>query len=491
MSFIDKIAGKFRQSFSKSEQKTEEPEKSTAKEKRVNSQKSAQSRSVNKKNYIANFDGLIDVVECDGKPTFLINDNGILEFKEIITLKGKSFHTPPIESTPHRLVDGESIIREFDCRSKLTEDEANLALFEDIIKYLKSISVLPSESHYYLCAAWILHTYRLEAIDCSPIIWFFGAPEHGKTRTGKGMILASYRGMHVESLNPAYILRIARDWGGSLFIDVVDIVHRAQKADSLDILLQRFQTGAKVVRVLSPEKGPYEDTSFFTVFGPTIIGTNRSVNDVLESRSIQIIMPEALIRFHNSITEEIALPLRAKLLAYRASYLGRSLPSMDRDFDGRFGELVQPLSQIVREVAPEYGIDLNELFLKLEGERLASKSESFDATILAAIIKLTGEVKSNLLPVKRITEKINEDRPDSRKLTHQKIGKVIKSLGLKTARATRSGGAALIWDEEKIETQCLKYGLDKTSETSESSENQPETDNSEVSDVSEPIDLPF
>lgn len=369
---------------------------------------------------------------------------------------------------------------------------ANRVVFEAIRSYLGGLSDLPTPEHYDLCAAWVIHTYRLEEIQCSPIIWLFAVPERGKTRTGKGMAFAAYRGLHVESLNPAYILRVARDWGGTLFIDVVDVLRRAVKSDSMDILLQRFQPGTKVPRVLYPEKGPIEDTDYFIVFGPTILGTNRGLDPTLESRSIQIVMQETNRRFQNAVTPDTALPVRTKLLAYRAYYLGKSLPPLPREFDGRFGELVQPLSQIVQEVAPDHMAELSSLFHRLEQERISSKSESFEATILRGLAELSKEVVNGLLTVKRITDKINSDRPESKRLTPQKIGRVLRLLGLRTTRATRNGACAMNWENQKLTILFTKYGLEEPSETSESSvTSECRSGSTDVSEVSDPLDLPF
>jgi hypothetical protein len=293
-------------------------------------------------------------------------------------------------------------------------------------------------------------------------------------------------------LNPAYILRIARDWGGTLFIDVMDVWRRAERADSTDILLQRFQPGVKVPRVLHPEKGPIEDTDYFLVFGATILGTNYSVDPTLESRSLQIVMQETSRRFDSAVTPEGALGIRAKLLAYRARYLGNPLPTMPREFGGRFGELVQPLSQIIQEVSPGHLKDLFVLMVSIEEERMASKSESFEAAVLSAILSLKIETKNGLLPVKKITDSVNSERPDSKQLTPQKVGRVIRALGLKTSRATSKGSAALHWETEKIRKLQIKYGLVESSETSESSVSEmPEPTDSEVSDVSEQVDTLF
>jgi len=59
----------------------------------------------------------------------------------------------------------------------------------------------------------------------------------------------------------------------------------------MDILLGRFEKDSMVRRVVKPEKGAFEDSRFFNVFGPTILATNSAIHKILQTRSIPITMP--------------------------------------------------------------------------------------------------------------------------------------------------------------------------------------------------------
>jgi len=451
-----------------------------------NNQKSIRKTEIK---YTAHFDGLVDIVEHEKKSAFLIKNGSELEICQKIELDGQSFLPPPIDRIPFLLVPGVDVISQYSLIRPPNFSIAGNKLFESVKNYLNEISELPSEEHYDLCATWIIHTYRLEFMQYSPMLWLYAISERGKTRTGKGMILASYRGMHVESLNQAYILRASRDLKASLFLDVFDIWEKAVRKDSVDVLLLRFEKDALVPRVLFPEKGPFKDTEFFSVFGPTIIGTNRSVDSTLESRSIQIVMQESNRKFEKNVTPESALSLRAALLAYRAVFIKCELPEMQKSFGGRYGDLTKPLIQIVREIAPGCEEKLLSVLKTIEGQRLTSKSESFEATVLTAILSKTKDMNYGLLPVKSITEAINTDRADSKRISPQKVGRILKSLGLFTKRTTRNGAASLVWEEEKINGLLRKHGLDEMPETSETSGEPPVK--TEISEDSEGLNLPF
>jgi len=442
-----------------------------------------------KTNYRAHFEGLVDVVENEGKSAFLVKNGTELEFLNKVELDGETLFPPPLDKLPFPLIPGADIIGEYKSISTLAGTRDGFRLYDSIKKYLYDISYLPSEEYYDLCASWVLHTYRIEATDFSPILWFYAIPERGKTRTGKGMIYASFRGMHVESLNSAYILRAASDLRASLFIDVFELWKKAARADTIDILLHRFERGAIVPRVLWADRGPFKDTAYFSVFGPSIIGTNRTINPTLESRSIQIIMPESNRQFENNVTLESAHSLRVLLEAYRACFLGHPLPDIIKPFTSRYGDLTKPLLQVVREIAPKCEVELLKVLKELEEQRLFVKSESFEAMVLAAIVNKASEVKNGYLPFKVIQEEINHERNENSKLTPQKIGKVISSMGLNTERRTRTGGASLFWEVDKLNHLLKKHGLEKMSETSESSEHS--LSKTEVSEDSEGLDLPL
>ena len=157
----------------------------------------------------------------------------------------------------------------------------------------------------------------------------------------------AFRGLHVESLRDAYLVRVAENLKSALFIDVIDLWKKAEKAGSDDIILQRFEKGAVVPRVLYPEKGPHRDTVYYDIYGPTIIATNEKVSEILATRAIQIIMPESDREFADDVRPENALELRERLTAFRARNLNSLLPEATKPCRGRLGDILRPLRQTV------------------------------------------------------------------------------------------------------------------------------------------------
>jgi hypothetical protein len=218
------------------------------------------------------FDGLVDLVLDDqGKLVFLVKERGSLTMKTEHEVDGKLFIPPPHDKVIWKVPRGSKVLRHW------TQD-TDSALFHDLVQYHSTISELPSDNYYKFLAVWVMHTYLVDKFEYSPIPWFHGIAERGKTRTGKGMIYASYRGVHLITLREAHLLRLAQDLKATLFIDVMDLWKKAEAAGSEDILLCRFERGAKVPRVLYPSKGKFRDTVYFNIYGPTVVATNEAIN---------------------------------------------------------------------------------------------------------------------------------------------------------------------------------------------------------------------
>ena len=393
--------------------------------------------------YTALFDGLIDLVEHDGNLAFLIKDGDKLSILPQVERDGILYIPPPSEQIPWLLPRGEEVLKLYELQEVLPQKERDGTLYDDLLAYHKEISELPGEEYYDLIVAWDLHTYILEVIQYSPIICLFAVPERGKSRTGKGMIHVAYRGIHVESLRDAYLVRVAHDLRASLFFDVKDIWQKVEKNRTEDILLHRFEKGAKVPRVLFPDRGPHRDIVYYSIFGPTIISTNEEVHRILETRAIYINMPETSKRFENDVTPELSLPLKERLIAFRARHLGETLADIPKPASGRLGDILKPLQQIIRMVKPEREPSLLRLIRQIESEKLIEKADSLESQILMTLIGLKRQVERGILPVKAITDAFNEGKSEKSQLTYQRIGRRLSAMGFKKARAS-DGASAII-----------------------------------------------
>lgn len=408
----------------------------------------------------ARFPGLIDIVEYDGKPHFLLVEDG--------ELRAKDYHEgqrpPDKEHLPYLLPRYDAVRAAF--------DSGDAKLFDDLIDYHRSISLLPSDDYYLLLASWDAHTYLMERWSQSAILVLFATPERGKSRTGKGVVYVSYRGIHTETVNEANLFRWSDDLGGMIFLDVQNLWRKVLKRGADDILLQRFEQGARVGRVLYPDRGPFEDTRYFDVYGPTLIATNHAIQNVLETRCLTIIMPDADRDYPNDVRPEMGLPLRERLVAFRARHLDDELTFIDKPCGGRLGEILRPLGTIIKLMAPSYLPSFDRLVKVFVSSRQEEKASTTEARIIEVMLELKDKVEVELkdgvetkkLAVGAITEKMNEGVAEDRRYSSQSIGHRLRALGFKQSRTKKS--RAYVYDENELNRLAEKYGVAPPGHTS-------------------------
>lgn len=438
----------------------------------TNSQQTVSSRQKDKSTkpiYTAYFPTLVDIVLSEGRPAFLINEDGVPHVLSQVELGGKLFIPPPIDQFPWLLPRAEEVIKYHNQTKETGEEITDLQLFEDLITYHKGISELPSEFYYVLLAAWVMHTYLMESFHYSPILLFYAVPERGKSRTGKGLIHVSYRGIHTETLNEANLFRWSENHRASLFLDVRDLWNKAEKRGADDILLSRIERGCKVSRVIWPEKGAFRDTVNYDVFGATIIATNEAIHHILDTRCVSITMSDSARRFETPVIPEFALPLKERLLEFRLRHMGNELPALEKPAHGRLGDIIKPLYQIITLVNREREADFLALVREIEEGRKLDKSQGLEAQLIQTVAELDQRVINGYLSVMAVTELYNLDKSERQRLTPQRVGRKLKALGFEGGR-TGDGSAAIGYDQSKIERLIAAYGLPLTSETPETSE---------------------
>lgn len=439
-------------------------------------------------NYQALFDNLVDIVNDNGRPAYLIKRDNHLSIEPAIKLEEKVYLPPPDDHLVWTLPDAQTVIKHYESWS----EQSSASLYDDLIEYHVRISELPHETYYELIAAWDLHTYLQEQIDYSPIISFYAVPERGKSRTGKGMLHVAYRGMHLTSLTEATIFRAAEQVNSAIFFDVSDLWRTALRKGCEDILLNRFEKGGRVGRVLNPEKGPFKDMRYFRIFGPTVIATNKPLSHILDTRAIHIDMPDTTARYEDPVRPENGLPLKERLVAFRARYMDAPLPDVVKPARGRLGDILHPLIQVARLTRPGREQELRNLICAIEHGRISDKSETPEGKTIAAILRLQTEVAGGILPVSRIREIYNEGKPERFQVSPNRIGQMLRALGFYSGphRPRMSdGSAAIYWNQPFINNLATTHGITTSSDSSEmptspqqSPSNKETTDDTDDSD---------
>jgi hypothetical protein len=390
----------------------------------------------------AQLDDLVDLVDTNGEPEFLLLENGELQFKDEIPCVDLTMVPPKMNNIPFRLVPSNVIGKHI--------NDNDHDIYWEVFGVLKQASVLPSEAHYHLCTVYIFFTYVWESASYYPYLWFFGLPERGKSRIVKAIIQLCYRGLYTETLNEAFIFRFADLFRGTLALDLYELSEKAQKKGSHDLLLGRYERGMIVPRVTNPDRGPFNDTQFYKVSGPTIIATNVEIpsKDPLRSRCIKITMPEARGKYPNISCDNSMVELKAGLLVFRSRYLGKPLPEVEKPVSGRLGDIVHPLIGTARLLPSEASENLMSLIVTFESERKETESESLAGKIAQGLYDLRNEVQAGRLPVEKIREKINAEIDPKYCFSPQRIGRELSAMGFEKVKSV--GKMLIIFDEKLV-----------------------------------------
>jgi hypothetical protein len=411
--------------------------------------KTPKKRQEKQTKYSAWFDTLVDIVLDDkGKIAFLVKEKDSVLLKYEHDLPDVTLLPPPKNLIAWLLPRASEVM-------KYMHDN-DFKLYEDLVNYHMSISDLADVKQYKFIAVWDMHTYLYNRFEYSPILYLYAIPARGKTRTAKGIIYVSWHGMHLPTIKEAHIIRLANDHKAVLFFDIMDFWKKTESSGADDIILNRFEKGGKVSRVLYPERGPFQDMVTYDVFGPTIIASNEQIHPILDTRCVRIMMPESNKTFNQAVREIESLPFRERLVAFRARWMDRPLPEPDNPASGRLGDILKPIRQIVNAVCPDEAW-LLEFASQVQDLKKIESLDTDDAMVVDAILKAQTHVENGHLLHSHTLEIINRNRSDRYHMSPQRLGKITNRLGFKSYNSGDARGIYI--DEELLNRLCQRYGI--------------------------------
>ncbi|MBU6501151.1 MAG: hypothetical protein KGI72_04985 [Patescibacteria group bacterium] len=451
-----------------------------------------ESKEKNKISYKASFPNLVDLVENENHELeYLIFDptSKSVSVSPSVIIDDRTYQPPPKNLLPHNLLfpRKEEVLHYIFERknSKIEKSVSNsikkdgigddgddktinknvifywdVELYDQIIEYYHGRAELPEEGLYDVMTVWAFHTYCMERADFSPIIYFLGLPEKGKSRMLKSMIYIARRGLRKISLTDAQVLRDCTHIDATLALDMMNLWEKIEKAGSEDVFLNRPERGIDVSRVNRPEKGAFQDTDYYTVFGPTIFATNETIHEILDTRAIPIIMVNSKKEFTLKVQPEDALPIKEKLTAWRASTMGDMWPDVGRIAKSRLGDITQPLYQVLMNINPAREEAFKKMVHEIEKRRLAEKVDSTSGQIILALLYCQDQIESGCIKGQLIANKYNEGNLNSKYNTQSRtILNKLRSMGLET-RTLHGGSMGVVWNEDRINSLKIEFGID-------------------------------
>lgn len=385
--------------------------------------------SFNDPSLSAYFSGLVDIcINDDGQLVYAIVKDGELIFEPEYISETEIFSIPEKKHFKFTIPRAAEVLRYF--------NQEDHSLYDDLLAYLKRFSAL-DDKQWAIIAHYVFLTYLHDHhdIDYCPCLLFNAVPERGKSRTGKSIIYVAFRGIHLIELRESNIFRYSQNLHGTLFFDLMDIHKKATQQHSEDILLGRYEKGAKCSRVLYPDRGAFNDTEYYDIYGPTIIASNEQLDKILETRCLPINMPNMPGNYENP-RPEMALELKERLTAWRAKNLHVKFAGMEpmNGISGRLWDISKPLF-LVNSLLPNDFHILEEAILDIADEKDASRKDSVEGRLVAIIKEITekdGLDRSVEWSIKTsdIRTRYNQDRPEDRQVSPQWIGKRLKRMSL-------------------------------------------------------------
>jgi hypothetical protein len=468
----------------------------------------------------ANFPGLVDLVADEhGAPVFLVVDEesplGVSLVTEFESQEGDDAGVllipPDRKALPWMLPRAAMVL------AYVQASEPAGELFSDLVQCIERHSSLPSlpsrhdgrgddgehgegeidgpHAYHILLAAWLFHTYLLEVAQYSAMLAYVGPAERGKSRSGRTATNLSRRGIRTETLREATLFRDAQDRGATIFLDCMDLWAKAEKHGCEDILLNRYEKGAVVERVLYPDRGPFDDTVFYQIFGATILASNEALGRILDTRCVPISMPLAVDGIEYPVPDEATLlPLRERLTAWRARQLiSKWQPDpMPKPAPSRLGDVLLPLAQLIAAISPDRLSTFVALAQHLERERRGERALSWEGLLVSVLGELASEVKHGSLPLDDIAQRANDGRPERERLSNRKISGLLRLLGF-TLKKGHANKAMLCWDEDKVTRLRVHYrdlGADQTADSELPTESPGQTQSQDAHHANHPIPDP-
>jgi DNA primase catalytic core len=151
---------------------------------------------------------------------------------------------------------------------------------------------------YDYLTAWTIGTYFFPIFNYYPYLHFTGTKEVGKSKTIKLMSLLCWNGRMSVSMSDAGMFRIISEELPTLFLDESENLSDKTHSDRRALLLGGYEKGTKASRV-EKVNGVFEVKNYDN-YCPRVFGSIGKMDDVLASRSVQIVMS----RSFNDIIKE-------------------------------------------------------------------------------------------------------------------------------------------------------------------------------------------
>jgi hypothetical protein len=239
------------------------------------------------------------------------------------------------------------------------------AMLLDLVERLvKRFVVFRSEHEPVVIAAFVLHTWALEAFNVTPYL-VVTSPEKrsAKTRLLESIELCAHTPIRAASITAAAVFQAVEKWRPTLLLDELDTIFRArsEQAEALrGVLNSGNRRGDHAIR--GTQDG---EPAQFSIFCPKVLAgiDNGRLPDTIRDRALVIVMQrrrrdEPVSRLVPTRIEEQLVELRARLedwAVHNIDVLRDAEPIPADGLNDRLEEAVEPLLAVTDLAGPEWG----------------------------------------------------------------------------------------------------------------------------------------
>lgn len=304
-------------------------------------------------------------------------------------LKGRGYFCPDLLYS-ERQHFSQQCIKEF-LAGRNADDLAEV--FFRIRKTFQSFCDFEDPNTYDYLTAWTIGTYFFPLFNYYPYLHFTGTKEVGKSKTIKLMSLMCWNGKMSVSLSDASMYRIISEELPTLFLDESENLSEKSHSDRRALLLGGFEKGTKATRV-EQVNGAFKVRDYDN-YCPRVFGSINKMDDVLASRSVQIVMSRSfndLIK-ENEVTlldvrfQEIRDSLFFEVMTYgpnvRSMYEDITERPSDVVFDSREWNLFKPIYTIGQVVGHPGVLDN---LIEFANTRYQAKTDTMNDTAVENVV---------------------------------------------------------------------------------------------------------
>ena len=338
-------------------------------------------------------------------------------------------------------------------------------LYEKAMELIKKLIVFQNEIEYKIFTLWIFSTWKVECFETVGFPVFVGPPTSGKSRALDIIHELAYRAPKASGVKPAAIPRLTHYYNITLLIDEAHTKLNSrteQGTELLDFIKDSYRKGS--VYIVS-DKNNDDQVIVRRNFGFKAIAGEKSFNPALLTRSIVFWMEKAKPEIHKiSYVENELNDIRTTLLNYR--YKFPCSPDLHNDFElwGRNREIFESIIRTGMQIGVDVS-DIIEYAKEKEKEEKEELKNSIEYEILSAIKNGTvtpysdGEIDGVFTDTILTNVGWNSNNPDELRRNRQKLGYILKNMGIKTRRTAQGRFIPFDINEKRLQQLYKRFGM--------------------------------